>query len=167
MSLSSRSQARTGPYIASISLVLCSQKEGGATSDGTTTCPGADSNELVTWRKDEALALDLLTQHIPDSTIIRTLSQLTAAAMWAEIVREYTEKGAYAQTELQTKFLESKCPDKGDVHEWLDSLRVRREELAQVGVAIDEKDYRSTIISSLPVYLASFASSQLAAARLY
>jgi hypothetical protein len=36
-----------------------------------------------------------------------------------------------------------------------------------VGVSIDEKDYCSTIISSLPGYLAGFASSQLAAARLY
>ena len=35
--------------------------------------------------------------------------------MWAEIVREYTEKGTYAQTEPRTKFLESKCPDEGDV----------------------------------------------------
>jgi len=63
--------------------------------------------------------------------------------------------------------LELKCPNKGDVHEWLDSLCVCREELAQVGVGIDEKDYHSTIILSLPIYLASFASSQLAAARLY
>jgi Reverse transcriptase (RNA-dependent DNA polymerase)/gag-polypeptide of LTR copia-type/Integrase core domain/GAG-pre-integrase domain/Zinc knuckle len=125
------------------------------------------SVELTTWKKDEALALDLLTQRIPDSTVIRTASQPNAAAVWAEIVREYTEKGAYAQTDLRTKFLESKCPDKGDVRAWLDSLRVQKEELAQVGVEIDEKDYRSTIISSLPVYLSSFASSQLAAARLY
>ena len=126
-----------------------------------------ESAELIAWRKDEALALDLLTQRVPDSTVIRTSSQPTAAAMWSEIVREYTEKGAYAQTELRTKFLESKCTDRGDVREWLDSLRVKKEELAQVGVAIDEKDYRSTIISSLPGYLSGFASSQLAAARLY
>lgn len=125
-----------------------------------------DSDKLTRWQKDEALALDLLTQRIPDSTVIRTASQLTAAAMWAEIIREYTEKGALAQTDLRTKFLESKCPDKGDVREWLDSLRVRKEELAQVGVDIDEKDFRSTVISSLPVYLSGFASSQLAAARL-
>ena len=126
-----------------------------------------DPAELATWQKDESLALDLLTQRIPDSTVIRTSNQLSAAAMWTEIVREYTEKGAYAQTDLRTKFLESKCPDKGDVRVWLDSLRVQKEELAQVGVAIDEKDFRSTIISSLPTYLSGFASSQLAAARLY
>jgi hypothetical protein len=36
-----------------------------------------------------------------------------------------------------------------------------------VGVDIEEKDYRSTILSSLPVALANFASAQLAAARMY
>jgi len=41
------------------------------------------SDELTAWKKDEALALDLLTQRIPDSTVIRTANQPTAAAMWA------------------------------------------------------------------------------------
>jgi hypothetical protein len=69
--------------------------------------------------------------------------------------------------ELQTKFLESKYSSKTTVCEFLDGLRVEREKLASVGVDIDEKDYRSTIISSLPYALANFASSQLASARLY
>ena len=44
---------------------------------------------------------------------------------------------------------------------------MKREELASVGVDIDKKDYRSTIISSLPYSLANFASSQLATARMF
>jgi len=36
-----------------------------------------------------------------------------------------------------------------------------------MGVEIDEKDYCSTIISSLPYWLANFASNQLAVAKLY
>jgi hypothetical protein len=36
-----------------------------------------------------------------------------------------------------------------------------------MGVDVDEKDYRSTIISSLPIPLANFALNQLAAAKLY
>jgi Zinc knuckle len=63
--------------------------------------------------------------------------------------------------------LESKCQDKANVREFLDGLRVKREELAAVGVDIEEKDYRSTILSSLPVLLANFALAQLAAARMY
>ena len=93
---------------------------------------------LATWQKDEALTHDLLTQWIPDSTVlvIHTANQSTAAVMWTEIIHEYTQKGSYTQTDLRTKFLESKCLDKGDVHAWLDSLHVQKEELAQVGVDI-------------------------------
>ena len=122
---------------------------------------------LAKWEKDEALALDLIMQQIPDSTVIHTVNLLTATAMWTEIVREYTEKGTMAQMDLRTEFLGSKCPIGGDVCTWLDSLCVKREELAQAGVDIDEKDYCSTIIKSLPPFLSNFSSSLLANACLY
>jgi hypothetical protein len=53
------------------------------------------------------------------------------------------------------------------VREFLEGLQVKKEELVQVGVVIDDKDYLSTIISSLPFALSNFASAQLAAARMY
>jgi hypothetical protein len=52
-------------------------------------------------------------------------------------------------------------------------IEIRKEDwnvplqLVQVGVVIEDKDYLSTIISSLPVSLSSFASAQLAAARMF
>jgi len=80
---------------------------------------------------------------------------------------EFTQKGAFAQMELCARFLDMKCPEKGNIREFLDSLRVKQEELAMVGVEIDTKDYLSTIISSLPMSLSNFALNQLAAAKLY
>ena len=138
--------------------------------DGTvTTSPPSDAAIAAVdkWDKVELSAKSLLTQKIPDSTLMRVHNKRTVKERWDAIVTEYTEKGAYAQTDLRARFLESKCPDKGNVREFLDSLRVKREELASVGVDIDEKDYRSTIIASLPFALANFASSQLASARMY
>ena len=58
-------------------------------------------------------------------------------------------------------------PHQGNIREFLDDLRVKKEELATVGVIIDDGDYRSTILSSLPTPLANFASMQLAAARMF
>ena len=63
--------------------------------------------------------------------------------------------------------LELKCPPQGNVREFLDNLRVKKEELATVGVIIDDGDYCSTILTSLPIPLANFASMQLAAARMF
>ena len=69
--------------------------------------------------------------------------------------------------DLHTCFLKSKCPKKGNIQQFLDELCIKREELATVGVDIDEKDYHSTIIFSLPIPLANFTSNQLAFARIH
>jgi len=91
----------------------------------------------------------------------------TVKEQWDAIISEYTEKGAFTQTDLCTCFLESKCLDKGNIQQFLDELHMKQEELATVGVGIDEKDYHSMIISSLPYSLANFVSNQLAAVKLY
>jgi len=57
------------------------------------------------------------------------------------------------------------CSERGNPREFLEELRVKKEELAQAGVVIDEKDYFSVIIASLPMALSNFASNQLAAAQ--
>jgi gag-polypeptide of LTR copia-type len=69
--------------------------------------------------------------------------------------------------DLRSHFMESRCPDKMNVREFLDGLRVKREELATFGVDIEEKNYRSTIIKSLPPHLSASASNLLAGAKLY
>ena len=55
----------------------------------------------------------------------------------------------------------SRCPDKGNPKDFLRGLRLKKEELAQVGVKISDEDYLSTIISSLPDGLSNFASMQM------
>jgi len=82
-------------------------------------------------------------------------------------VLEYTEKGDYAKTELRAKFLKMRCLDKANIRDFLQGLRVKKEELVKVGVTIDDTDYLSTLISSLPHALSNFASAQLAAARTF
>ena len=131
------------------------------------TISAEDLAAQLQWDKNERSAKSLLTQKIPDSTLMRIHSKKTVKERWAAIVEEYTSKGAYAQTDLRQKFMDMKCADKANVREFLDSLQVKREELASVGVDIDEKDYRSTILASLPFALSNFASAQLAAARMW
>jgi hypothetical protein len=144
--------------------------------DGTTPIPDPVLPDKPTtketaakdqWEKDERSAKSLLTQKLPDSTLMKVHTKGTVRERWEAVVVEYTQKGAYAQTDLRAKFLVSRCPEKGNVREFLENLRTKREELVQVGVVIDEKDYLSTIISSLPFTLSNFASAQLAAARMF
>ena len=125
-----------------------------------------EADALDQWLKDERSAKALLTHRIPDSTLIRIHSKESLSDRWSLIVKEYTQKGAFAQAELHSRFMDSKCPDKGNVCEFLDDLRVEKEKLATYRVTIKDKDYQSTIISSLPIFLSNFASSILANARI-
>ena len=82
------------------------------TATNGTTSTVADTAAEDQWDKDERLAKSLPTQKIPDSTLMQVHTKRTVKERWDAIVAEYTEKGAYAQTELQTKFLESKYSPK-------------------------------------------------------
>lgn len=86
----------------------------------------------------------------------------TARERWDVVVREFSRKSAYVQVDLHAKFMGMQCPERGNTREFLEGLRVK-EEMAQAGVVVNEKDYFSVIISSLPVALSNFASNQLAA----
>jgi reverse transcriptase-like protein/LTR polyprotein gag-polypeptide-like protein/zinc knuckle protein len=121
----------------------------------------AEKAAKIQWDKDERSAKTLLTQKLPDSTVMEIHAKKTVKERWEAVVKEYTVKGTYAQTEMRAKFLTSRCPEKGNAREFLRGLRLKKEELAQVGVKISDEDYLSTIISSLPDGLSNFASMQM------
>lgn len=142
--------------------------------DGTVSRPIAvnpaaptatETAAIAQWDKDERSAKSLLTQKLPDSTVVMVHGKVTVRERWEAVVREFSKKSAYAQADMRAKFMAMRCPDKGNPREFLEGLRVKKEELAQAGVVIDEKDYFSIIIASLPMALSNFASNQLAAAQ--
>jgi hypothetical protein len=104
-------------------------------------------------------------QKLPDSTIILIHVKVTVKERWDVVVKEFSQKSAYTQTDLRAKFMAMRCPEKMNPREFLEGLRVKKEELSQAGVIIEERDYFSVILSSLPAPLSNFASNLLAAAQ--
>ena len=140
--------------------------------DGTSTCPVPSNppadHQLAAksqWEKDKRSSKSLLTQKLLDLTMVLIHSKTTVKERWDEVMKEYSAKSEYARTGLRAKFLGMKCTDKGGVREFLEGLRLKKEELSQARVVINEMDYLSVILSSLPPAMSNFASSQLAAAR--
>ena len=117
------------------------------------------------WDQDEVVARYLLSQRLPDSTAVRLKGLSTAKERWDKVIAEFSVKSQYAETDMLTAFSEMRCPRGGDVRSFLGSLRVKREELAAVGVKMSDKEYRSAIIKSIPEEMSKFASSLLTAAR--
>ena len=125
----------------------------------------AESAAKTQWEKDERSSKSLLTQKLPDSTMVLIHSKTSVKERWDEVVKEYTLKSKYVKTGLRAKFLSMRCGDKGSVREFLEGLWLKKEELSQAGVNIDENTYFLVIISSLPPAMSNFALSQLAAAH--
>src|SRR6266571_5016771 len=68
--------------------------------DGTSTCLALSNPSMVDeiaaknqWEKDKRSAKSLLTQKIPDSTLMRVHSKTMVRKRWVAIVMEYTDKG--------------------------------------------------------------------------
>ena len=137
----------------------------GTTPSPTHAVPSAPTAEelaaLKKWEKDKCLPRSLLTQKLPDSALMCVQNKTSVKEHWEAVTTEFAQKGVFSQTELCACFLDMKCLEKGNVQELLDSLCMKCEELATVGVKIDNKDNLSTIISSLPMSLSSFTLTNL------
>jgi len=110
----------THPVFATPTVVLTEAAETTQTVLGT---PGEEQQVKINqWEKNERSSRSLLTQKIPDSTLMKIHSKIFVKERWDSIVKEYTEKGAYTQTELREKIQESRCQEKGNVCEFLENL---------------------------------------------
>ncbi|KAF5364874.1 hypothetical protein D9757_013036 [Collybiopsis confluens] len=136
--------------------------------DGTSKRPEAvdAKDDEKEWLKNEASARNLLLSKVPDSIALKMRKHKTVADAWKSLEAEFTEKSGYAQTDLRQDFLDATCAEKGNVRQFLESLSSKKEELAAVGVEIDDTDYRSTILRGIPLHYSDFASSVLSTAKL-
>ncbi len=81
-----------------------------------------ESEAIEKWEHKDAVASYLLSQCLPDITVMCLTSCLTAHDRWDMVIKEYQAKSAYAQADLHQSFLEMCCAKGGDVREFLDNL---------------------------------------------
>lgn len=91
----------------------------------------------------------MLTHKIPDSTLMLVHAKTTVQESWEAIVKEYTDKGAYAQTEKGKYSKDYELSEKNYLKLVFQLL------------------IRTTFRSSLLYALSNFGSSQLTAARMF
>lgn len=175
--VSPQAPAAAAPAAAAPALGPQDWPEGQAPAGGNAAAPQAPDPAVVAaqaaiateqyqFDDREAVAHYLLSQRLPDSTLIRVRHHTTVADRWAAVVGEFTDKSVYAQTSMKNEFLESKAPKGANIKLFLGELATKREMLAQCGVDISDDNFRSTIVSSLPYALAKYASSLLTSSNL-
>ena len=110
------------------------------------------------WEHEDSVASYLLSQRLPDTTVMCLSNCSTTQEHWESVTKEYQAKSTYAQADLHQTFLEMCCAKGGDVREYLGNLCYKQEELAAAGVHITNKEYEHTILRGIPNNLVTFAS---------
>ena len=129
--------------------------------------PTTDEVEAVAaWEREDQVARYLLSQRLPDLTVLGLSACPTVYTSWQMVSEEYLAKSEYARNDLEQVFLDMRCPRGGDIRPFLMSLCSKREELAAAGISITQKDYQCTVLKGIPEELAKFAAQLLSSACL-
>lgn len=124
-----------------------------------------ETDAMDDWDNDEASAYYLLQQRIPDSLLMRIINLETVADRWSLIETECSTRSLMQQTYDKEEYLGRKCPEGGNVREFLNKLREDRELLLQGGVDISNQDYINVILTCLPRWISKFAAQHLASMK--
>jgi hypothetical protein len=119
------------------------------------------------WDQNETVAKYLLTQRMLDSAAVHLHAITLVADCWTKVKNEYSVKSQYAEVDLLTAFSELHCSSVSEVQTFLGQMRMKREELAAVGVEVTGKEYQSAILKSIPEEMSKFASSLLTSTRMF
>ena len=129
------------------------------------TPPSKDEQEKIDeWDKEELTIHYMLSQKLLDSIVIRIHKLATVAEKWKLVEEEFMCKGLFAHADLCNTFMASQCPCGENVQHFLMDLGTKWEELVTSGIEISNADYRSTILSSIPPWLKTYASGIQASA---
>src|SRR6266478_4322380 len=107
-----------------------------------------------TWEHKDSVASFLLSQCLPDTTLMRLSGCATTQDQWDMVTKEYCTKSVYAQANLHQTFLEMRCAKGVNVRDFLSTLCCKREELAAASVTVTDKEYKRTILQGIPQELA-------------
>ena len=111
------------------------------------------------------MASYLLSQRLPDTTVMHMVNCACAQDHWELVTKEFQAKSKYAQANLHQSFLDMHCARGGDIWEFLASLSYKKEMLAAAGMHIMEREHKCTILHGIPSKLATFTSTILVMAQ--
>jgi hypothetical protein len=144
--------------------------------NGSITCPipanvdkptDDKKTAMADWDRSESVMLYMLSQRLPDSTAVRLQSITTVADCWAKVTGEFSVKSQYTKIDLLSTFSKMRCSTISEVWTFLGQMRMKREELAAIGISMTPKDYQTAILKAIPEEMSKFASRLLTTSHMF
>jgi gag-polypeptide of LTR copia-type len=107
--------------------------------------------ELSRWRSGEAIVRQAIASTISDSLFLEVRKRESAKEMWDAVRDQREKKSRMVTVDLRRKLQAEKCPESGDIRAHLYKLQAMREDLASMGGSINDEDFTSIILGSIPL----------------
>ena len=105
---------------------------------------------LDAFAQKEALAIQQLYATIPNSVFIQLQGKDSVSEIWDTICAIYEAKSDLVQADTCSRLQSMKCDEKDDVRAHLANMMTLQEELAGMGAPVNDRDFTTMIIGSLP-----------------
>jgi hypothetical protein len=114
---------------------------------------------LLIWQTGEAVLKQAIASTIPDSLFLDVRKELTVKLMWDAVTNKREKKSHMVTVDLRCKLQSEKCNKTGDVRAHLIKLQTMCEDLASMGGSINDEDFTSIILGSIPLSYDTFISA--------
>ena len=102
------------------------------------------------WKSNEAIIRQGIASTILDSLFLEVRKEVTVIKMWKAVKEKREKKSWMVTVDLRCKLQVEKCAESGDMRAHLYKLQAMRKDLMSMGGIIDNKDFMSVILGSIP-----------------
>src|SRR5258705_7278020 len=112
----------------------------------------AQDNRIYEWYQKDALTKQHFYSTISDQLLLHVQRLLDASKIWKEICTIHKGKTELVQVDLRRRLQEMWCGEGEDVRHHFSEQMHMCEQLAGMGVLIEERDFYAIILGSLPEF---------------
>ena len=115
--------------------------------------------KMSIWKSNEAIIRQGIVSTIPDSLFLEVRKEVTAFKMWEAVKEKREKKSQMVTVDLWCKLQAEKCAESRDMRAHLHKLQAMCKDLTLMGGIIDDEDFMSVILGSIPqsynIYIAT------------
>ena len=106
--------------------------------------------QIKEWKIGEAVTKQQIASSIPDSIFLKIRHHGTAALIWKALEDHFQKRSKMVAIDLRRHIQNQHCGDKDDIITHFATLRTMREDLAAMGQKLEDMDFYSIVMGSLP-----------------
>src|SRR6267154_2345952 len=118
-------------------------------------------DEAAMWKKHDQIAKTLLLINIADAQMVHVSEAKSSKEVWDNLTTIHQSRGQQSITAARRTFYGLQAEEGVNIPEHINEMRKQQSRLHQMGCKIDEEDFKSTLVMSLPGSWDSYTSSYL------